>query len=264
MLWTEPPVRAEKTFAPRTDAGGTGQMPVYAAAPAGRKGRRPALLLIQEIFGVNDHIQDVVRRFAAAGYVVASPDLFWRQGEWRTFEYTDFASAREVVSTLTEETVAGDLEATLDYLARRDDVDPVRIGVIGYCLGGRLAFLSAALFAGRVQAAAIYYGGGITTAPTSPAWPVAPVERVHRIRCPVIGFFGALDRHIPREQVEAVDEALAGAGVERQIFYYPHADHGFFCDARASFHPRASQDAWHRTLRFFEAHLGPAPTWPES
>lgn len=259
MLFTDPVVHAVKEQTPDG-------VPVYMARPAGNghSPKRPALLLIQEIFGVNEHIQDVVRRFAAAGYVVAAPDIFHRTAPWLAFGYDQFAEVRPIVATLTEESVMADIEATVNLLGAQPDVDPDRIGVVGYCFGGRMSFITAARLGERIKASAIYYGGGLGASQPSEAWPVPPLERAGQIRCPVIGFFGALDKHIPREHVENLDNALGAAGVNRQIYYYPYADHGFFCDARPSFHPRAAEDAWHRTLSFFSAHLGPVPevSWP--
>lgn len=260
-MLVEPVVQALKTVAPRESADGSPpELPVYLARPqGGASGRRPGLVVIQEIFGVNAHIQDVARRFARMGYAVVSPDLFYRNGAWQEYAYSDVPSARVQMAALTEEGVVGDLRAALDFLAAQPDVDPARLGVVGYCLGGRLSWVAASRLPERVKAAAIYYGGGIILEQTTPNWPVSPLERAGQIRCPVIGFFGGLDQHLPRAYVERVDGALAAAGVNRQIFYYPEADHGFFCDARATYNARAAQDAWHRTLRFFAAHLGPVP-----
>lgn len=254
----EPQVKTERDVARLDPAPGEPvSVPVFVARPRDAGARRPGLVLIQEIFGVNEHIQDMARRLACNGYVVAAPDLFHRTGPWQTYAYTDVARAMEAAATLTEERTVGDLRAALAYLAAQPDVDPTRLGMIGFCMGGRLTFAGAALLAPMVKAGAIYYGGGITE--SRPGWPVPLIDRAGDVRCPLIAFFGGLDKHIPREQVERIDAALAAAGVNRQVYFYPEADHGFMCDARASYHPRAAQDAWHRTLLFFSAHLGPVP-----
>jgi carboxymethylenebutenolidase len=256
-----------KAAAPRSTADGSpAKLPVFVARPRSDGSvRRPAILLIQEIFGVNPHIQDVARRYAAAGYVVVAPDLFYRTGEWQEYGYTDMAATRPALAPLTEELVMGDIAAALAYLAEQPDVDPTRIGVVGFCFGGRLSFLSAARFSGQVKAAAVFYGGGIVGGATSDAWPRPPIERAGEIRCPVIAFFGGLDKHISADSVVQMDAALGEAGVNRQVFLYPYADHGFVCDARATYNARAAQDAWHRVQGFFGAHLGPVPdvTWKE-
>lgn len=243
MLYVEPVVRKEKTAAP-------GGCPLFVARPEGRGERRPAILVIQEIFGVNGHIQDTTARLAGQGYVAVAPDLFHRSGEWLTRDYTD-PGARELAMQLTEAGLRADLTAALDYLVAQPDVDPTRIGVTGYCLGGRLSYCSAAWFQGRIKAAAVYYGGGI-------AGPLLPLAE--QIRCPVIGFFGAQDQHITRDMVATLEQTLTGAGVANRIYYYPGAGHGFFCNERGSFHPQSAEDAWHRTLEFFANHLGPVPT----
>lgn len=262
MLYTEPVVDVVKAAAHRNTADGSpAQLPVFVARPRPEGSmRRPAILLIQEIFGVNPHIQDVASRYAAAGYVVVAPDLFYRTGEWQEYGYTDMAAPRPALAALTEELVLGDIAAALDYLAEQPDVDPTRIGVVGFCFGGTMSFLTAATFSARVKAAAVFYGGGIVTGK-----PNSPVERAGEIRCPVIAFFGGLDKHIPADAVAQIDTALGEAGVNRQVYLYPYADHGFACDARASFNARAAQDAWHRVQRFFSAHLGPVPdvAWQE-
>jgi carboxymethylenebutenolidase len=260
MLRTETQIVTAKLTASRdTSDGSPAELPVFVARPTGGSGeRRPGILLIQEVFGVNNHIQDVVKRYAAMGYVVMAPDLFYRAEPWLSFNYDQFQVIRPMMSTLTEEMVVGDLATTLDLLAAQPDVDPSRIGVIGYCFGGRLSFVSAARFSNRIKAAVIYYGGAIV-GPASANWPTPPIERVAQIKCPVISFWGELDSHIPGETVRQIDDALTAASVDHRTYLYPNVDHGFFCDARASFHPRAAQDAWHRTLRFFEANLGPVP-----
>lgn len=258
MFRREVKIERFKAMAPRSTADGSpAEMPVFVARPEGPNvGRRPALVLIQEIFGVNPHIQDVVGRFAAAGYVVVAPDMFYRSGHWHSFTYEpdSFEAIRPLVSILNEDLVMGDIGAALDFLTAQPDVDPERVGIVGYCFGGRASLVTAIRMPERVKAAAAYYGGGIVT-----DQPGAPVNRVGAIQCPVIGFFGALDKHIPQAQVERLEEALTKAGVHNEIYCYPEADHGFFCDARSGYHPRSAQDAWQRTLRFFETHLGPVP-----
>jgi carboxymethylenebutenolidase len=251
LLYTEPLIQSAKVMAPRdTTDGSPSEMPVFIARPqGGAQERRPAIILIQEVFGVNPHIQEVVQRFAAAGYVVVAPDLFYRKEHWLSFNYDQFPLVTPILKTLTAETLNGDIAAALDFLASQPDVDLERIGITGYCMGGRLSFVTAATFPERIKASVIYYGGGLGHY----------LELAGQITCPVLGFFGGLDKHILREHVTALDQALEKAGVEREIHLYPYADHGFFCDARSAFNPRAAADAWKRTLDFFGEHLGPVP-----
>lgn len=263
MLHTAPDILAEKTTCPLSTADGSAAiLPIYVARPRDTQAtKRPALVVLQEIFGVNDHIQSVVRRFASQGYVVVAPDLFHRTAHWISLGYTqdDRPQAMGEARKLTEATVLGDITAALDFLAAQPDVDASRIGVTGYCMGGRFSFMTAARLPERVKAAAVYYGGGLVPPDFNPAAPTGPLALAGHIQCPVIAFFGAKDAHIPRTHVEALDNALAQAGVTRDVYYYTDAGHGFFCDARAEFHPVVAQDAWHRTLTFFAQHLGPVP-----
>ena len=260
MLRTEVQVETVKLLTARNTADGSpAELPVYVARPAGAGGeRRPAILLIQEIFGVNGHIQDVAQRLASAGFVVAAPDMLYRSGHWLTFGYDQVAEAASHFRGLNEELVTGDMAAALDFLATQPDVDPERLGSIGFCFGGRASLVAAIRFGERIKAAALFYGGGIVS-----DQPAAPIHRVAAVKCPLMAFFGGLDRHIPSEHVRVLEKALSEAGVKNTVHLYPYADHGFFCDARPSYHPRAAQDAWHRTLRFFYDNLGPVPavTW---
>jgi dienelactone hydrolase len=259
MLYTEPVIKSAKVATARsTEDGSPAELPLYLARPVSQTpGKRPAILVLQEIFGVNAHIQSVAQRFAAAGYVVAAPDLFYRNGAWQEYGYEDITKPRESLALLTEEKVMGDIAATLAFLAAQPDVDPTRIGVVGFCFGGRMSFLTAARLSGQVKASAVFYGGGIVGQPGGTG--AAPIDRAGEIRCPLIAFFGGLDKHIPAESVKLLDDALGEAGVNRQVYLYPWADHGFFCDARKSYDARAAQDAWQRVTGFFGAHLGPVP-----
>lgn len=266
-MLVEPKVYTAEVMIERdTSDGSPAQMPAFLARPQEEPlVKRPALLLIQEAFGVNHHIRDVCQRFARQGYVVVSPDLYYRNGHWLTFSYENFEAIRPVMQTVTEPLVMGDISATLDYIQRLEGVDADRIGVIGYCMGGRLAYMIAAWLPERVQAGAFYYGGGIVQDKPNPNFPVAPIERTDRIQAPMIGFFGGQDKAIPKEVVERIDRALEEAGVKHEVYFYPEAGHGFFCDARKDYDPRAAVDAWHRTLNWFRTHLGEPPpvAWKE-
>lgn len=231
-----------------------GQMGVYVARPKDNV-KRPALLLFQEIFGVNDHIKDVCQRFARQGYIVFAPDVFYREGAWT--QLTDLSKLHDKLALLKEEEVTADIEALLGEISADERVLKDKIGAVGYCMGGRLSYLAAAVFPDQIQCAAIYYGGRILQA--TPQFPTAPISRASNIKGGIIGFFGGLDKGIPREDVEAIDRALEEAGVVHRIHFYPDADHGFFNDTREVFHVRAAQDAWHKTLNWFEEYLGPVP-----
>lgn len=254
-----PKVKTEKKLAPRnwTDDSPS-EIPVYVARPDDdHPVTRPAIMLFQEAFGVNEHIQDVCIRFARAGYVVVSPDLYYRTGHWKDYAYGDFQATAKPKEHLTEHRVLGDIQATLDYICALEHVDSTQIGAIGYCLGGRMTYIAACEFPERIQAAALYYGGGLTK--ESEQFPAPIVQKTDNMKAPFIAFFGGEDQGIPLEHVQQVESALQDAHVVHNIYLYPQAGHGFFCDQRDKYDPVAAQDAWYKTLTFFEKTLGPVP-----
>lgn len=228
------------------------EMGLYVARPTD-SGTYPAVLVLQEAFGVNEHIQDVCQRFARQGYIAVAPDLFYRRGPWTTITYGLRDKMMEAIQSLTEERVNKDLSATFDFISNLEMVDGDKVGVVGYCLGGRLTYHTATVFPHHIKCAAVYYGGGITK--KSEQFPTAPISKTEHIQAPLIGFFGAKDQNIPQEQVESIDQALAQHKVEHEIYYYTEADHGFYNDTRESFHIESAQDAWHRTIKLFNTVL---------
>ena len=211
-------------------------------------------MVIQEAFGVNDHIQDVTRRFAAAGYQAVAPHLFHRTGA-PAYGYDDFTVVIPHVMPLTDDGLLADVRAALDHL-RAAGWDDRQIGIVGFCMGGRVTFLVAAHEA--LGAGVGFYGGGIVTGRTE-GMP-ALLDLVPDLRTPWLGLFGDADPSIPVEDVERVREALnAGADVDTSIVRYPGAEHGFHCDVRDSYHGASATDAWRRTLEWLDTHL--APGW---
>ena len=208
-----------------------------------------AVVVIQEAFGVNDHIRDVTRRFAAVGYRAVAPALFHRAGGG-TAPYDDFEQVMPLYEGLDDEAILVDVDATLDHLRAEGFTDD-RIGIVGFCMGGRVTFLTAV--SRQIGAAVGFYGGGIVT-PRGPRFP-ALVDRAGELATPWLGLFGDLDRSIPVEDVEALREALADVSTESRIVRYSGADHGFHCDERPSYHPEAATDAWQRTLDFLAERL---------
>ncbi|GIU87020.1 MAG: carboxymethylenebutenolidase [Acidimicrobiia bacterium] len=238
-----------------------GPMRVYEAVPGAGDGptARGAVVVVQEAFGVNEHIQDVTARFAAAGYDAVAPELFHRGGDGLTGPYGDFARVLELFGSVPgDDAVLVDVDAALDHLRGRGHPDR-RIAVVGFCFGGRVSFLVAARRA--LGAAVGFYGGGIVTA-RFPRFPPL-VGEAAGLRTPWLGLFGDEDPSIPVEDVERLRAALAGAAVAGEVVRYAGAGHGFHCDARADHHPRAAADAWARTLAWLDRHLGaPAPAAP--
>jgi carboxymethylenebutenolidase len=209
-----------------------------------------AVVVIQEAFGVNAHIEDVTRRVAAAGYHAVAPDMFHRTGG-AVVDYGDFGAVIEhFVGIGNDEAIMADVDAALDYL-RGLGFDDRRIGIAGFCFGGRVTFLVAAQRA--LGAAVGFYGGGIVTA-RFPQFP-ALVDGAATLATPWLGLFGDLDKGIPVDDVEVLRSAVGDADVVADIVRYADADHGFHCDAREVYHEDSARDAWQRALGWFATHL---------
>ena len=228
-----------------------GSMRLYEALPDGEP--RGAVVVIQEAFGVNAHIEDVTRRFAAAGYHAVAPDMFHRTGGG-TVPYDDFGPVIEhFVGIGDDNAIMADVDATLDYLRGVGFADD-QIGIVGFCFGGRVSFLAASQRA--LGAAVGFYGGGIVT-PRFPQFP-ALVDRAPTMQTPWLGLFGDLDGSIPPDDVEVLRTALTNAATDNEIVRYEDADHGFHCDERPAYNADAAAAAWDRTLHWFDSHLAPS------
>jgi len=236
-------VNARTIMVPTAD----GPMDVYEVTPDGAA--RAAVVVIQEAFGVNDHIQDVTRRFAAEGYHAVAPAIFHRAGGG-TAPYDDFSKVMPLFEGLTDDGILVDVDATLAHLSRTG-FEPAHVGLVGFCFGGRVSFLVAARRA--IGASVGFYGGGIAAAGGLPFPPL--IDESSTLRTPWLGLFGDRDRGIPVEAVEQLREALRHATVDTEIVRYPEAEHGFHCDARASYHEASAKDAWRRTVAWFGARL---------
>jgi carboxymethylenebutenolidase len=226
---------------------GGDSMDVYVATP--KSEARGAIVVLQEAFGVNDHIQDIARRFSDEGYVAAAPHLFHRSGD-PTLGYEDMTEVIPYIMQLTVGELEADLEATLEHLKGSGFEGP-RVAVVGFCMGGGIAFLSASYW--ELGAAVSFYGGGITQGRFGmpPLLDMAPT-----LQTPWLGMFGDLDESIPILEVEGLREAAARASVPTEVVRYPEATHGFHCDARSSYHESSAKDAWKRTLEWFAQHMG--------
>jgi len=219
-----------------------GTMPAFLARPSG-EGRAPAVLVIMEAFGLNAHIQDVARRVAAEGYVALAPDLYWRGGKGRAVGYHQLPEAIALMQSLKDDEVVADVGGAIAYLERQPFVRADRIGITGFCMGGRVSFLVACELPDKVKAAAPFYGGGI------------PVEKTAKLKAPLLAFFGEEDPFIPLDAVEALKAELARHRKQAEVIVYPKAPHGFFCNERDSYRAEAARDAWDRLKTFFATHL---------
>jgi carboxymethylenebutenolidase len=222
------------------------QTPLSIHAPDGDP--KGGIVVIQEAFGVNDHIEDVAARFAACGWLAVAPHLYHRSGDPR-FGYDDITVVRQHMGQLTADGVLADVDAALDHLAAAG-VGPGATGIVGFCMGGTVALAVAARR--DVGAAVTFYGGGVTQG----RFGFRPlVEEAEDLRAPWLGLYGDRDTGIPVEEVERLREAAAASGQPTEIVRYPEAGHGFHCDARSSYHEPSARDAWDRTLAWFDRHL---------
>ncbi|MGH9442314.1 MAG: dienelactone hydrolase family protein [Thermoanaerobaculia bacterium] len=229
-----------------------GPMEGYFALP-GREGRFPAVLVAQEAFGVNGHIESVCRRLAERGYAAFAPELYHRQGSGIALDYSNFDGVRPYLGALTNEGLESDLASAMSFLDAHPAIDPARIGIVGFCVGGYVSYFAACRT--HVSAAVCFYGGGIVT-PRAKSRLSALLGESERIRCPVLGLFGEDDASIPLSDVEAIRSRLTELGKEHEIVAYPRAGHAFFCEQRPSFRPEIAADAWKRTLDWLGRFLG--------
>jgi carboxymethylenebutenolidase len=229
-----------------------GPMRLYEATPD-RAGASAAVIVIQEAFGVNEHIEDVTRRVADAGYHAVAPALFHRAGGG-TAPYDDFSKVLPFFEGLTDDGILVDVDATIAHLNRAGFAND-KIGIVGFCMGGRVTFLVAVRR--RLGAAVGFYGGGIVTS-RFPQFPPL-IGEASSLQTPWLGLFGDADGGIPIEDVERLRATLAAGGpgtvAEHEIVRYPGAEHGFHCDVRPSYNESAAKDAWSRTLEWFHRHL---------
>ncbi len=222
------------------------QVPLSIHQPMGAP--KGGLVVVQEAFGVNPHIEDVTRRFAAEGWLAVSPHLFHRTGDPQ-LGYEDFSQVMPHMAALSADEILTDLDVALAHL-QTAGIDAARTGVVGFCMGGTVALVAAARR--DIGAAVSFYGGGVSKA----RFGFDPlVEEATRLQAPWLGLYGDLDAGIPVEEVEALRAAAASSGCPTELVRYPDAEHGFHCDVRASYHQPSAEDAWRRTLAWFDHHL---------
>jgi carboxymethylenebutenolidase len=227
----------------------SGPMRLYEARPSA--GPRGGVVVIQEAFGVNPHIEDVTLRAAAAGYHAVAPDMFHRSGPGSIVEYGHFDKVIEFFTAVAnDDNILADVDVALEHLRNAGFADN-QIGIVGFCFGGRVTFLTAARRA--LGAAVGFYGGGIVNA-RFPQFP-ALVGEAATLRTPWLGLFGDQDASIPVDDVEQLRAALKEAPVDAEVVRYPEAGHGFHCDKRDDYRADDARDAWARCLQWFDTHL---------
>ncbi len=228
-----------------------GEMPAYAAKPA-TGANFPVILVVQEIFGVHEHIKDVCRRLAKQGYLAIAPELYARQGDPRTYANTQELMS-QLVSKVPDAQVLADLDASVAW-ARTNGGDATRLGITGFCWGGRITWLYAA-HNPQVKAGVAWYGRIVGTA--NEMTPKNPIDIAGKLHAPVLGLYGGQDQGIPLDTVEAMRKALAAGNAASQasnIVVYDKAPHAFHADYRPSYRKEEAEDGWKRLLAWFRQH----------
>jgi carboxymethylenebutenolidase len=231
------------------DIGGQ-PVPVYMAQPKD-KSNLPVVVIISEIFGLHEHIADVARRFAKQGYLAVAPELFIRQGE--PADYDNVAQLmKEVVSKVPDEQVFGDLDAVVAW-AKRNGGDANKIGVVGFCWGGRFVWLYAA-HNPSVKAGVAWYGRLVADGAPTALSPQNPVDVGAKITAPILGLYGGKDPGISQASIEQMKAELAKGTSQSEFVVYPKSGHAFHADYRPSYMPDDAKDSWKRALDWLHAH----------
>jgi carboxymethylenebutenolidase len=231
-------------------------LPVYSARPAG-DGPWPVVVVVSEIFGVHEYIRDLCRRLAKAGYAAVAPSFFNRVED--PAGLSDMSRVQQIVGAAGYDQVMGDVSATLDWVSQQLWANSDKVGITGFCWGGKVVWQACARFA--VLDAGVAWYGRLAPPPTATPEQATsgqpwPVDLADDLKCPVLGLYGGQDRGIPQPSVEAMREALQRAGqTASSIHVYPDAPHAFHADYRNSYRAADAADGWSRLLAFFEARL---------
>ena len=226
-----------------------GEIPAYRAMPAAG-GPFPVVLVVQEVFGVHEHIKDICRRFAKLGHLAVAPELYARQGD--VSRMTDMNEVMtKVVAKVSDAQVMADLDAAVNWAEKSGKGDVTKLGITGFCWGGRIVWLYAA-HSPRLKAGVAWYGR-LVGQPTE-LTPKYPLDVVSALKAPVLGLYGGADQGIPSATVEQMRAALQAAGNPSQIVLYPDTPHGFHADYRASYRQEQAQDGWKRLQEWFKKY----------
>jgi len=230
-----------------------GQIPAYRAMPDAKGKKFPIVLVVHEIFGVHEWIQDVSRRFAKLGYMAIAPALYARQGDVKDLKDPRELN-RQIFGKIPDTQSMSDLDATVDWAAKNGG-NGKKLSITGFCWGGRIVWLYAA-HNKDVDAGAAWYGRVVPTpnSPVNEAQPKTPVDYAKDLKVPVIGLYGGLDTGIPLDGVQRMQDELKKGKSGSEIVVYPNAKHGFHADYRDSYNKEASEDAWKRLLEWFKKH----------
>src|SRR6516162_1948401 len=227
-----------------------GEMPVYYAKPANAT-NPPVILVAMEIFGLHEYIKDVTRRLAKLGALAVAPDYYFRKGVDLT-KITDIPQLLPIVNTKPDAELVADLDATVAW-AKSQGGDTSRLGIIGFCRGGRTVWIYSA-HNGNLKAGVAFYGPVVDAPAQKALWPKSATELAPEMKAPVLGLYGEADQGIPLTQVDAMKSALQGAGKTFEIKIYAGAPHGFHADYRASYRKDAAEDAWNQMVAWFKKY----------
>ena len=225
-----------------------GSLPAYRAMPS-QGGPFATVLVVQEIFGVHEHIKDVCRRLAKLGYLAVAPELYARQGD--VSKLSDSTEIQKVVSKVPDSQVMADLDATVGWAKDSGFGNIRKLGITGFCWGGRIVWLYAA-HSTQLKAGVAWYGRLLGK--PSEMQPQHPIDIVGALKAPVLGLYGGNDPGIPLETVEQMKQALKAAGNSSEIIVYPDTPHGFHADYRPSYRKEQAQDGWKRLQTWFRQH----------
>jgi carboxymethylenebutenolidase len=228
----------------------SGDIPGYVAMPA-QGSNFPVVIVVQEIFGVHEHIQDLCRRLAKAGYLAVAPELNARQGDPRKFTMQEIPKiVSEIFSKIPDAQVMSDLDATFAW-AEVNKGDASRVAITGFCWGGRVVWLYAA-HQPELKAGVAWYGRVVGT--SNAMTPKNPMDLVKDMKAPVLGLYGGKDQGIPVDTVQMMESELKKAGKKAEFVIYPEAPHGFNADFRATYRKADAEDGWKRMLAWFKAN----------
>ena len=224
-----------------------GEMPVYYARPASAT-NPPVILVAMEIFGLHEYIKDVTRRLGKLGAFAIAPDYYFRKGDLT--KITEMPQLMPLVNSKPDAELSSDLDATVAW-AKSQGGDTGRLGILGFCRGGRTVWEYSA-HNKDLKAGVAFYGSLVD--PPNPAWPKSPTQLAPEVKAPVLGLYGEADQGIPVAQVEAMKSALAGAGKTAEFKIYPGAPHGFHADYRPSYRKEAAEDAWNQMQAWYKKY----------
>jgi carboxymethylenebutenolidase len=230
----------------------TKDLPGYYVTPAGT-GKFPAVIVLMEAFGLNKWCKSVCDRLARSGFAAIAPDFY----RGATYAYTDVPGAIAKLKSLNDDAIMSDVGKSLDFLAGKTEINANKIGVIGFCMGGRYAFLTNAVYPTKIKAAISFYGAGIDALPDNPLGQKSLLSRVDAMQAPIMLMYGSEDQLIAADEHGRIATALSKAKKRYILNLFPQAGHGFLSDRRDSYAPAAAAEAWMMTTGFLSQNLKP-------